>query len=211
MSDSLFDCIEPPVPGGRLRRSDWHVTTCTHDEATRLVSAHHYAAGMSNTCIETHGLYRVGGTRLYGIAMWLPPTRKAAETVDRENWRGVAALSRLCVIPEAPPNAASFLLAASMRLLDRERWPTLLTYADTRHGHTGAIYRATNWECIGVVKGADNWRHPATGEQRGRKTTGRSRTRAEMLAAGFEPLPPAPKIKFVHRVDRPSARQREAA
>jgi hypothetical protein len=196
---TLFDCLEPPPPpGSHLRRSDWEVGACSLDEALEFVTETHYAAGASKTAVYRHALRRKGGLSIYGVALWIPPTRDAALTVD-PNWRGVLALSRLCVAPDMPTNSASFLLGGSMRLIDRRVWPTLITYADTRHGHTGAIYRATNWTCLGEVPAADSWRHRVTGEQRGRKRGNRTMTRTEMLAAGFDPLPPAPKVKFVHR------------
>jgi hypothetical protein len=44
--------------------------------------------------------------------------------------------------PDVPPNACSFLLSKSTRLIDTKRWHTLVTYADSWRGHTGAIYRA---------------------------------------------------------------------
>lgn len=66
-----------------------------------------------------------------------------------QDWKKVLLLSRLVVTPNAPRNSCSFLLAGSMRLIDRDRWPFLLTYADEWQGHTGAIYKAANWTYLG--------------------------------------------------------------
>lgn len=185
----------------RLRRRDWRVDSCPHAEAVALCRAHHYTAGAPNTG-QTHGLYPVDGWPLVapiGAALWLPPTRTAAEHVAGEHWRGVLALSRLVVIPTAPRNAASFLLAASMRLLDRTRWPVLVTYADTRLGHTGAIYKATGWTEEGPTAAGGTWTHHTTGEQRGRKRGPRNLTAAELTAAGYHRTA-APKLRFTHRL-----------
>jgi len=119
--------------------------------------------------------------------------------VNRDNPRGVLTLSRLCVAEDVPTNGASFLLGASMRTIDRAAWPTLLTYADTSYGHTGAIYLATNWTRLGEVPGSDAWISP-TGERRGRKRGKRNYSTQEMQDMGFSRLPRAPKIKFVHGV-----------
>jgi hypothetical protein len=188
------------VSVAHLRASDWQVQTIpSHAEAARMIRANHYAKGTPNTSTYRHGLYASGVLvgELLGVAMWLPPTRPAAESVD-ENWRGVLALTRLSVADEVPTNGASFLLGRSMKMIDRGRWPTLVTYADTALGHTGAIYRATNWECLGTVPAGDVW-VTADGEQVGRKRGPRSLTRAEMEARGYTPKPSAPKVKFVHR------------
>ena len=141
-----------------------------------------------------------------GAALWIPPTRSAAEALltngrGDDDWQGVLSLSRLVVDPALPPNAASVLLGRSMRLIDRTRWHTLVTYADTNQGHTGAIYRATNWTCDGPVPAGDVWVNQI-GEQRGRKRGGRTMTAAQMEAAGFTRQPAAPKIRFVHTTRR---------
>lgn len=106
------------------------------------------------------------------------------------------------------PNAASFLLGRSMRLIDRARWPVLLTYADTAHGHTGAIYLATNWECLGETKAGDTWVDP-DGRQVGRKRGAFSYTRADAERMGWRRMPSMPKIKFVHRCAAPARRPSE--
>ena len=189
----------------RLRKGDWLIqSVTTHGEAVGFIRRHHYSRSAPNTSTYRHGLWRDDPAirplvaDLLGVALWIPPTRAAAETVA-DDWQGVLSLSRFAVHPDAPPNAASFLLGGSMRLIDRGRWPVLLTYADTNQGHSGGIYKATNWECLGEVPAGDVWLSP-TGEQRGRKRGGKTLVRTQMVAAGYEQVPAAPKIKFVHRV-----------
>lgn len=185
---------------GDLVRSQWRVEPVPHAVAVDLIERHHYSRGAPNTG-QTHGLLRAGfelGLDLWGAVLWLPPTKTAAVSVAGDHWHGVLACSRLVVRPDAPRNAASYLLAASMRLVDRARWPILLTYADTAQGHDGAIYRATGWECLGPVKGGDVWLD-ADGRQRGRKRGARNIPAAELLATGHTRQPSLPKIKYVHR------------
>lgn len=189
---------EPKKP--RLRAAEWWVgDIAEHRDAVALIESGHYAKGAPNTSVARHGLYSVLNGELHGVALWLPPTKAAAYSVAGEDWRGVLCLSRLCVLEGRPQNSASFLLGRSMAALDRSRWHTLLTYADTAEGHTGAIYRATNWTCLGEVPGSDNWIHAATGERRGRKRGGRNYSATEMREMGFVKLPAKPKIKFIHR------------
>lgn len=189
-------------PDGGLRGSEWVVQNLPdHAEAVGFLRRVHYARGGANTSTARHGLYRpeyppfVGELR--GVALWMPPTRAAAEAIAGADWQGVLTLSRLAVDDDCPTNAASFLLGRSMRLLDRSRWPVLVTYADTSHGHTGVIYRATNWRCDGEVAAGDTW-VDASGQQVGRKRGRFSYTRAEMEAQGCRRVPAAPKIRFVH-------------
>ena len=179
----------------------WSVSSSDLDGAVHLVRLFHYAHSASNTATYCHGLFDPQGVQA-GAAIWIPPTKGAALTVASD-WTGVLALSRLVVAPDAPKNAASFLLGRSMRLIDRGRWPWLLTYADTRLGHTGGIYLATNWTRVGPVPAGDVWVHRLTGEQRGRKRGGRTLLAREMEELGFVRQPPHPKIKFVHHAGTP--------
>jgi hypothetical protein len=183
-----------------LVRAEWEVRNVeSHAACSAFIVSTHYAAGTANTSVARHGLYRQGESDLMGVAMWMPPTPTAARAVAGDQWRGVLALSRLAVAEGQPTNAASFLLGAAMRMVDRERWPVLLTYADTRLGHTGAIYKATNWTCEGMTPAGDVWLMP-DGSQRGRKRGGRNISAAEMREMGATPAPKAPKIRYVHRV-----------
>ena len=65
----------------RLRKADWEVRPVCHEFAQRLVAAHHYAKGGSNTKTYLHGLFRRGDIfdeQCQGVAWWIPPTRSAA-------------------------------------------------------------------------------------------------------------------------------------
>ena len=186
-----------------LHSSEWDVWTVpSHGEAVAFLRSHHYAKSAPNTSTYRHGIYPVGlFGRLAGVALWIPPTKAAAQVVAGDDWQGVLSLSRLAIEPDMPTNAASFLLGRSMRLIDRDRWPVLVTYADTAQGHTGAIYRATNWMCDGEVPAGDTWVMP-DGSQCGRKRGGRTLTAAEMRAIGAERSASLPKIRFRHDARR---------
>lgn len=184
--------------GERLNRSEWEVRTAPLATVRALVEAHHYARGGSNTAVYRHGLYRRGSEELMGAAWWLPPTKRAAESVT-EDWKACINLTRLVVHPDAPTNAASYLLGASMRLILRDgRFHTLLTYADTGQGHMGTIYEATNWEFVGETSGEPVF-IDSEGRQVSRKSGPVSRSHDEMEALGYTNLGRSPKRKFVYR------------
>ena len=180
-----------------LRAHDYVVRTCPLSDATALIVKHHYAKGSANTAIYRHGLYRrEEDDVIVGAALWMPPTKVAAASVS-EDWKGVVCLSRLVVEPSQPTNAASYLLGRSIRIIKSDkRFHTLLTYADESRGHTGAIYRATNWQYLTRTKG-DPVYVDSEGRQVARKSASKSRTHAEMLSLGYTCLGRAPKHKFV--------------
>jgi hypothetical protein len=170
---------------GRLRKGEWEVRPVSISVARELVEKYHYARGASNTRTYLHGLFRTGAfweSDCLGVAWWIPPTRGAAEATYPENWQGVLALSRLVVAPGVPKNACTFLLSRSVKLIPAKEWPCLVTYADDWRGHTGTIYRASNWDYAGKTGAEETY--TIDGVMTARKAGGRTRTRAEMVALG---------------------------
>ncbi len=186
-----------------LRAADYEVRPAPPSAAKRFVADHHYSKGSSHTCVYAHGLYARGTNdpdALLGAALWLPPTRRAAESVNRDDWRRVLALSRLAVHPDLPTNAASFLMGRSIRVIRAERrFSSLVTYADEFMGHLGAIYLATNWVFVGTSRPIPRWEDTA-GRQVATLAT-RSRTSAEMAALGHRMVGRFRKRKFVMHFD----------
>jgi hypothetical protein len=181
-----------------LRRAEWEVADVSIEVARNLVKRFHYARGASNTATYLHGLFRrdeFWETGCAGCAWWIPPTRSAAEATYPDNWQGVLCLSRVVCHPDAPRNAASFLVAGSVRLIDRTRWPCLVTYADEWQGHTGAIYRATNWQEAGRTRPEATY--TINGRMTARKAGGRTRTKAEMAELGAVCVGTFSRRKFI--------------
>jgi hypothetical protein len=186
----------------RLRKKDYEVQPISLETARTLVSAFHYAKGGSNTATYRHGLFKKPyffELSCLGVAWWLPPTKAAALATYPANWQGVLSLSRLVIVPDTPKNACSFLLAASMKRIDRVRWPCLVTYADTWQGHVGTIYKATNWTYVGKTKPTAVW--VRDGRVIARKAGARTRTKQEMLALGCVCKGRFSKHKFTHIVE----------
>ncbi len=188
--------------GPVARRTDYVVEACPHAEAAALIESFHYAKGASNTSVHAHCLRRVADGETVGAALWMPPTANAAKGLAKRflanaaRHREVLVLSRLVVAPGEPKNAAGMLLGKSERLVRRDpRWSLFATYADPLQGHTGTIYRATNWQPAGETKPETVWVDP-TGRQRARLAT-RTKTVGEMIAAGFVRAGKSRKLRFV--------------
>ena len=161
-----------------------------------MIEQHHYTKGCSLTCVYMHGLFESATGKLCGVAMWLPPTRVACESVNKDEWRRVLSLTRLVILPGVPKNACSFLLSRSVKMIQSEgRFVSLVTYADEGEGHTGAIYKAANWTFVGTSKPTPKW-IDSEGRQRARKST-KNRTDAEMIALGCRLVGSFSKHKYV--------------
>ncbi|MCC7308520.1 MAG: hypothetical protein IT173_13220 [Acidobacteria bacterium] len=180
-----------------LRKSDWEAHPVGITTARRLIEKYHYAAGASNTATYLHGLFKKGDIfdeQCVGVTWWIPPTKSAGQATYPADPHGVLCLSRLVIEPTIPKNAATFLLARSRKLIDRFIWPCLVTYADKWRGHSGAIYRADNWDYVGETKPQPCY--TINGRLTSRKAGPKTRTHAEMLALGAEFLGMFPKHKF---------------
>ena len=181
----------------RLSKHDYLVRDVPLHVAQDLVRRYHYAAGGSNTGVYCHGLFnRSFPFDCLGIAWWLPPTKSCAIASWDGLWQEVLSLSRLVIAPTVPKNAASFLLSHSVKLIKKDRrYKCLITYADTWQKHTGAIYRAANWEYVGLTKATECWL-TAGGRMVSRKAGGTTRTSAQMKSLGHHLAGLYPKHKY---------------
>lgn len=187
----------------RLRAEDWFVASAPLAAAQALVREFHYSKGGSNTACYVHGLYHRATGELHGVAWWLPPTRVACESVNKDAWKQVLSLTRLVVTPGTPANACTFLLARSIKLIRKEgRFVSLVTYADESQGHTGAIYRGGNWHYVGRTGPYPRWLDPVAGRQVAPKATV-NRTKAQMEARGYVKQGSFHKHKFVMHLQDP--------
>lgn len=161
-----------------------------------MVKNYHYSRGGSNTAVYVHGLYSKAEGALVGVAWWLPPTRVACESVNKEQWQRVLSLTRLVVLPEVPRNGCSFLLGKSIQMIRKDgRFISLVTYADEYMHHTGAIYKATNWNHVGRTGPYPRW-EDSEGRQVACKAT-KNRDKATMLSMGYRLVGRFYKQKFV--------------
>jgi len=187
---------------GLLSKHDWEVREIPFADGRQFIEQHHYAKGGSNTRVYMHGLFSKYSTTLMGVAWWLPPTRVACESVNRAEWQRVLSLTRLAVHPAVPKNGCSFLLARSIKIIKAEgRFCSLVTYADESQGHTGTIYKASNWDYIGRTGPYPRW-EDAEGKQVAQKAT-KNRVKEEMLRLGHRKVGSFFKHKYVLHLEGP--------
>ena len=180
-----------------LRKADYEVRTVPLLVCQELVAKHHYAKTGSNTATFRHGLFlKTNPDKCLGVAWWIPPTKSAALANYPKNWKAVLVLSRLVVLPEVPQNAASFLIMQSVKLIRQDkRWECLLTYADEWQKHSGAIYKATNWEQCGKTNPEATWQDK-NGCMVARKAGPHTRTKDEMLKLGYKMIGRYSRFRF---------------
>jgi hypothetical protein len=90
----------------------------------------------------------VEASRAVAAFVWQPPPPGAALSVCPERPQSVLSLSRMVAVPrsERELNHVSRPLKRQMRhLIDRGRWPVLVTYSDEGQGHSGHVYKCSGW------------------------------------------------------------------
>jgi hypothetical protein len=115
-----------------------------------------YAYGLVDTTTS-----EVMGVVTYGVS---PSSTLLKGICGPEEARNVYELNRLWVDDMVAKNGESYLVANSMKLLDRE---IIVSFADTSQGHVGYIYQAANFIYTGLsakfkdpkVVGKENMHH----------------------------------------------------
>lgn len=88
----------------------------------------------------------IGGMIYGALAMANAWKKYAAEIGD------VIELRRLCCIDDTPKNTESYFIGKTLRWLKRNtEIKTVVSYADPEYGHSGVIYRASNFQHIGMT------------------------------------------------------------
>jgi hypothetical protein len=158
------------------------IRPCTLDEVRALCVAHHGYGSAGSVAVYAFGVYEDG--RLVAAYAWQPPPPGAAASVCPEAPAGVLALSRMVAVPRAERrlNHVSKPLRVQMkRLVDRTRWPVLVTYSDEGQGHTGYVYACSGW--TPTTRRMTDVRTDDTGARASRYSNGRTGGRALLIAA----------------------------
>lgn len=125
---------------------DYRVVQIDIEKAKPFCRKWHYSGTLPG-CKYYFGLYRADD--LIGIAAYGVPAmmkQAACYHCDLE-------LRRLCLIDETPKNAESRFIGMTLRILKRLGHLAVLSLSDPEHGHTGTVYRASNFEYLGKERG----------------------------------------------------------
>lgn len=116
---------------------------------------------------------------------WLPPPAGAAKTVCPQAPFGVLALSRMVAVPREErmlKHISKPLMVQMKTLLDRTRWPVLVTYSDEGQGHNGWVYHCSGWEKTKRTKGP--WFEDKDGKRQSAYSNGKTGNREGLAKIG---------------------------
>lgn len=158
------------------------------------------------------GLFRPGKffPEMIGAMIYSPPAGpSAAEHYLPDEPENCIELRRLCCIDDTPKNAESFFISRTIKWLKKYTTIKLiLSYADPEFGHEGTIYKASNFEMVGMSGGAtvlmvDGKKyHPRTLNQKLRPYGREIKERWKNDDPDVNMIKTAPKYVYLYRIER---------
>jgi hypothetical protein len=133
----------------------WTVNRVSRADVSSFIEKWHYSKSI-NGCIADYcyALFKPCGemarAMFYGRMAMANQWKRFSSSEG-----GVIELRRLCCIDDTPKNAESFFIGRSLKLL-RKDWCSgvVVSYADKEYGHSGVIYKASNFKSVGDIKGS---------------------------------------------------------
>jgi len=138
-----------------LTLDDITIAERPHEDVDRYVCANHYLEGQPSP--QTIYRYVISGGLFHGWiggAMWGKPVARMEDQTD------TLELLRFWTVDWTPKNTESYALSRMIQDIDaKDTHSRLIAYASTGQDHDGGIYKATNWECVGVneTNTGDGW------------------------------------------------------
>jgi hypothetical protein len=139
------------------------VKNFTVEEVTRksivsFIEKHHYSHNVNGVqSLYHYGLYTEGNfgiPKMIGAMMYAHPSMPAtAAKYNPINPNKCLELRRLVCIDDTPKNTESYFIGQTFKLLKRDTdMEVIVSFADQHHGHTGVIYKASNFDYLGETK-----------------------------------------------------------
>lgn len=125
----------------------YDIRPITMNEVRALCERFHGYGSSGSVAVYAFGVYE--GETLVAAYAWQPPPVGAAKSICPEAPAGVLALSRMVAVPKserALAHVSKPLRVVMRRMIDRTRWPVLVTYSDEGQGHTGHVYKCSGWQ-----------------------------------------------------------------
>lgn len=175
-----------------------YVERVSTSEARQLILRYEWLGTMPVRPAASYGLKTATGA-LLGVAVFgWTGSPQSRDICGRDNRSLAICLERGACVPDAPDNAASFLVSRAVRLAAEEKgWRVFFAYADPQAGEVGTIYQACNWLYIGDTAATENYRMQDGMTLSERSLRHRQMKRQDALDSGAEVIKRAPKRKYV--------------
>ena len=135
--------------------TDFTVEYINRKAVTSFIEQHHYSHNVNGIQSYHHfGLYTEGNfglPRMIGAMLYaMPSMPHTAAKYNPINPTKCMELRRFVCIDDTPKNTESYFIGQTFKLLKRDKdMEVIVSFADQHHGHTGVIYKATNFDYLG--------------------------------------------------------------
>ena len=141
-----------------IKVSDYKVELSEYKVVKPLIEKWHYSHSVRGLQIsqcfglfgeDMFGLPKLIGGMIYGV----PSSRMGQKSVRYGNKPGkVLELKRLCCIDDTPTNTESYFIGKTLKWLSKNTdYQVVVSYADPDYGHSGTIYKASNFIHYGMT------------------------------------------------------------
>jgi hypothetical protein len=135
------------------RVKDFTVKICDRKEIKSFIETWHYSKSInglkSNYCFKLMDKETIIGAMIYGQIGMANVWKKYAA-----NEHDLIELRRLCCIDNTPKNTESYFIGFTLRWLKKNTdIKKVISYADSNYNHSGVIYRASNFNYLGMTLG----------------------------------------------------------
>lgn len=140
-----------------MKVSDFWIEEVPRKSISDFIVKHHYSHSMNGVQSYYHfGLYTEGnfglpkmiGAMLYAI----PSMPDTAKKYNNKNPNKCYEIRRLVCVDDTPKNTESFFLSQTFKWLRQNtNIETVISFADENEGHTGIIYKASNFFYLGTT------------------------------------------------------------
>lgn len=160
------------------------------DQAKMFYETFHYLATVRKGAI-TYGAFL--GDDLVACISYTRPIRKQ---ISKKYNDDVFEISRLAIAVDIQcENLASWFISKTMRMVDAS---TIISYSDTSAGHTGTVYKASNFKMDGIVAPDYHYVSPS-GARYHKKTVWDRSKRFKMTEVAYAELHGLRKITTGHK------------
>ena len=135
--------------------TDFTVEEIPRKSVVKFIEKHHYSHNVNGVqSLYHYGLFTEGNfglPKMIGAMMYAHPSMPAtAAKYNPINPDKCLELRRLVCIDDTPKNTESYFIGQTFKLLKRDTdMEVIVSFADQHHGHTGVIYKATNFDYLG--------------------------------------------------------------
>jgi len=137
--------------------SDYTIEIITFSTISPFIEKYHYSKKTKGLKVQIcFGLFRPGKFGIPelvgGIIYALPAMPHASQKYYPSDPSATIELVRLCCVDDTPKNTESYFISSTIRYLKKNtEFKVIISYADPEFGHSGIIYRATNFILFGMT------------------------------------------------------------